>query len=567
MQSKKYLAILINNLKSSINFLINEGSNNMKFTKLFAAGATVLIAGSTLAACGSNSNSSSSSAKKTINWMDSAEIPTMDISKATDVTSFNQLGNVEEGLYRLGKNSKVENALATDTKVSKDGKTWTFTLRDSKWSNGDKLTAKDFVYSWRRTVNPKTASQYAYLFEGIHNATQISAGKAPVNSLGVKAEGDNKLVVTLDKRIPYFKLLMGFPLFFPQNQKVVEANGSKYGTSSKTTAFNGPFVQKGWTGSNLSWKLVKNKNYWDKKNVKLDAINYSVQKTPSTAYNLYQSNKLDATILDSQQTKNLKHQKGYTLRDTAATFYLQFNQKKKIFKNADLRRAISMSINRKALGSALGGANTPATSLTSKGVVNHDGKDWSEVVGDKKNAAYNPTEAKKLYKKALKELGVKNVLFTILSDDTDSGQKTTETLQSQLEENLKGMKVSVANVPFKTRLNRSTSGNFDVVVSGWSADFADPISFVDLFTSKNAQNNGKWSNSQYDKLIADSKTTADTTKRWDDLEKAEKILLSDEGIAPLYYKTEAWLVRPDIKGIVYNGAGLNYNFKNTYVAN
>ena len=539
----------------------------MKFTKLFAAGATVLIAGSTLAACGSNSNSSSSSAKKTINWMDSAEIPTMDISKATDVTSFNQLGNVEEGLYRLGKNSKVENALATDTKVSKDGKTWTFTLRDSKWSNGDKLTAKDFVYSWRRTVNPKTASQYAYLFEGIHNATQISAGKAPVNSLGVKAEGDNKLVVTLDKRIPYFKLLMGFPLFFPQNQKVVEANGSKYGTSSKTTAFNGPFVQKGWTGSNLSWKLVKNKNYWDKKNVKLDAINYSVQKTPSTAYNLYQSNKLDATILDSQQTKNLKHQKGYTLRDTAATFYLQFNQKKKIFQNADLRRAISMSINRKALGSALGGANTPATSLTSKGVVNHDGKDWSEVVGDKKNAAYNPTEAKKLYKKALKELGVKNVSFTILSDDTDSGQKTTETLQSQLEENLKGMKVSVANVPFKTRLNRSTNGNFDIVVSGWSADFADPISFVDLFTSKNAQNNGKWSNSQYDKLIADSKTTADTTKRWDDLEKAEKILLSDEGIAPLYYKTEAWLVRPDIKGIVYNGAGLNYNFKNTYVAN
>lgn len=541
----------------------------MKFTKLFAAGATVLIAGATLAACGSNSNSSSSgnsSAKKSINWMDSAEIPTMDISKATDVTSFNQLGNVEEGLYRLGKNSKVENALATSTKVSKDGKTWTFTLRPSKWSNGDKLTAKDFVYSWRRTVNPKTASQYAYLFEGIHNATQISAGKAPVNSLGIKAVGDNKLVVTLDKRIPYFKLLMGFPLFFPQNQKVVEANGSKYGTSSKTTAFNGPFVQKGWTGSNLSWKLVKNKNYWDKKNVKLNTINYSVQKTPSTAYNLYQSNKLDATVLDAQQTKNLKHNAGYTLRDTAATFYVQFNQRRKIFKNENLRKAISMSINRKALSNALGGSNTPADSLTSKGVVNHDGKDWASVVGDKESASYNPTEAKKLYKKALKELGVKNVSFSILSDDTDAGQKTTETLQSQLEENLKGMKVSVANVPFKTRLNRSTNGNFDLVVSGWSADFADPISFVDLFTSKNANNNGKWSNAQYDKLIADSKTTSSTTKRWNDLENAEKILLNEEGIAPLYYKTEAWLVRPDIKGIVYNGAGLNYNFKNAYVS-
>ena len=359
---------------------------------------------------------------------------------------------------------------------------------------------------------------------------------------------------------------MGFPLFFPQNQKVVEANGSKYGTSSSTTAFNGPFVQKGWTGSNLSWKLVKNKNYWDKKNVKLNTINYSVQKTPSTAYNLYQSNKLDATVLDAQQTKNLKHNAGYTLRDTAATFYVQFNQRRKIFKNENLRKAISMSINRKALSNALGGSNTPADSLTSKGVVNHDGKDWASVVGDKESASYNPTEAKKLYKKALKELGVKNVSFSILSDDTDAGQKTTETLQSQLEENLKGMKVSVANVPFKTRLNRSTNGNFDLVVSGWSADFADPISFVDLFTSKNANNNGKWSNAQYDKLIADSKTTADTTKRWNDLEKAEKILLNEEGIAPLYYKTEAWLVRPDIKGIVYNGAGLNYNFKEAYVS-
>lgn len=280
---------------------------------------------------------------------------------------------------------------------------------------------------------------------------------------------------------------------------------------------------------------------------------------------MYQSNKLDATVLDAQQTKNLKHNAGYTLRDTAATFYVQFNQRRKIFKNENLRKAISMSINRKALSNALGGSNTPADSLTSKGVVNHDGKDWASVVGDKESASYNPTEAKKLYKKALKELGVKNVSFSILSDDTDAGQKTTETLQSQLEENLKGMKVSVANVPFKTRLNRSTNGNFDLVVSGWSADFADPISFVDLFTSKNANNNGKWSNAQYDKLIADSKTTADTTKRWNDLEKAEKILLNEEGIAPLYYKTEAWLVRPDIKGIVYNGAGLNYNFKNAYV--
>lgn len=489
----------------------------MKFTKLFAAGATVLIAGSTLAACGSNSNSSSSSAKKTINWMDSAEIPTMDISKATAVTSFNQLGNVEEGLYRLGKNSKVENALATDTKVSKDGKTWTFTLRDSKWSNGDKLTAKDFVYSWRRTVNPKTASQYAYLFEGIHNATQISAGKAPVNSLGVKAEGDNKLVVTLDKRIPYFKLLMGFPLFFPQNQKVVEANGSKYGTSSKTTAFNGPFVQKGWTGSNLSWKLVKNKNYWDKKNVKLDAINYSVQKTPSTDYNLYQSGKLDVALLAPQATKQLKNQSGYTIRPASSTQYLQLNEKNKLFQNTDFRRALSLSVNRKALASAVGGANKPVTTFSPNSMTEVNGKDYTELVKTAetdKLMTYNPTLAKSYWKKAQKALGQSKVNFTLLTYDDDDAKKAGEYLQSTIESNLKGVNVRVNSLPKKTALVRGQNGNFDALLMGWQADFTDPISFLDLNTSNASYNWGKWANKEYDKYVAASKTTGNENTRF-----------------------------------------------------
>lgn len=538
----------------------------MKFTKLFAAGATVLASAATLAACGSGNNNSSS-AKKSINWEESAEIPTMDLSKATDNTSFNQLNNVLEGLYRLGKDSKIENGLATKTQVTNGGKTWTFTLRNSKWSDGTLLTAKDFVYSWRRTVDPKTASQYAYLFEGIHNADKISAGKASVNSLGIKAEGKNKLVVNLDKRIPYFKLLMGFPLFFPQQEKAVEKFGSKYGTASKYMAYNGPFEQTGWTGSNLSWKLKKNPNYWDKKAVKLDAVNYSVQKTPSTAYNLYQSNKIDAVALDAQQTKNLKHQNGFTLRPGASTFYLQYNQaKNKDLQNANLRRAISLSINRKALTNALGGANRPASSLTAKGLTKVEGQDFSAKTADTDYTKYDPAEAKKLFSKALKELGTKKVQLSILSDDTDAGQKTTETLQSQIEENLKGIKVSVQNLPFKTRLSRSTSGNFDIVVTGWGADFADPISFDDLFTSKNAQNNGKWSNSQYDKLIAASKTTGNSEERFGDLVKAEKLLLKDQGITPLYYQTTAWMVRPSIKGIVYNAAGANYNFKEAYVS-
>lgn len=541
----------------------------MKFTKAFSVGATVLASAALLAACGGSSSSKSSSSKKTLNWMVASEIPTMDMSKATDATSFNQLSNTMEGLYRLGKGSKLEKGLATSEKVSKDGKTYTYTLRKSKWSDGSELTAKDFVYSWQRTVNPKTASQYSYLFSGIKNADAIVAGKKPVSSLGIKAVGKYKLVVTLERRIAYFDKLMGFAVFFPQSEKAVNKYGSKYGTASKYMLYNGPFKQTGWTGSNLSWKMVKNDNYWDKKNVKLDTITWSVQKTPSTSYNLYQSNKLDYTGLDASQTKQLKNQKGYVTLNQGATFYLQFNvAKNKYLANTNIRKALSLAVNRKGLTSSLGGNSVPANTLTPTQLTDVNGEDYTKRIS-KSAEAYYPTstqksEAVKYLNKGLKELGVSKFSFKVLSDDTDSGKKTTEFLQSNFEDTFGGkVSVSVQNLPFKTRLSRSTAGNFDIVVSGWSADFADPISFLDLFTSTNAENNGKWKNSQYDKLVADSKTTASASKRWDDLTKAEEILLNNVGVAPLYYNTNAALIRPTVKD-VYQNRG-TWNFKDAYI--
>ena len=541
----------------------------MKLSKTFSVGATVLASAALLAACGSNSSKESSSSKKTLNWMDSAEIPTMDLSKATDAASFNQISNTMEGLYRLGKNSKLEKALATSEKVSKDGKTYTYTLRKSKWSDGSELTAKDFVYSWRRTVDPKTASQYSYLFSGIKNADAIVAGKKKPETLGIKAVGKYKLVITLERRIAYFDKLMGFAVFFPQSEKAVTKYGSKYGTASKYMLYNGPFKQTGWTGSNLSWKMVKNPYYWDKKNVKLDTITWSVQKTPSTSYNLYQSNKLDYTGLDASQTKQLKNQKGYVTLNQGATFYLQFNiAKNKYLANTNIRKALSLAVDRKGLTSSLGGNNVPANTLTPTQLTDVNGEDYTKRISKSAESFYpastNKKEAVKYLNRGLKELGVSKFSFKILSDDTDSGKKTTEFLQSTFESTF-GNKVSVSvqNLPFKTRLSRSTAGNFDVVVSGWSADFADPISFLDLFTSTNPENKGKWKNTSYDKLIADSKTTASTSKRWDDLTKAEDILLNNVGVAPLYYYTIAALIRPTVKD-VYQNRG-TWNFKDTYI--
>ena len=534
-----------------------------------AAGVVTLAAG-TLAAC-SNSSNSSSGNKKTLNWMDKTEIEGMDLSKVTDATSFTQLNNTMEGLYRLGKNSKIEPGLATKTSTSKDGKTWTFTLRkNDKWSNGDPVTAKDFVYSWRRTVDPSTGSQYSYLFSGVKNADDIAAGKKKPTALGIKAVGDDKLVVTLDKRIPYFKLLMGFPLFFPQNQKTVEKYGKSYGTSSKTTVYNGPFVQKGWTGSNLSWKLEKNKNYWDKKNVKLDTINYSVQKTPSTDYNLYQSGKLDAALLGPQASKELKNQKGYTLRKTASTIYLEMNQKKKPFSNENFRKAVSLSVNRKELANSVGGAAEPADTLSPENMTEVNGKDYTDLVrGDatKKFNTYNRKEAQAYWKKAQKELGKSSVSLTILTYDDDASKKGGEYLQSAIESALKGVNARVQSIPKKTALDHAGNGDYDVFLMGWTADFSDPISFLDLNTTNNSQNWEKYSDSTYDKLIAESKVTPSETTRWNSLVKAEQRIIDTQGVTPLYHPEEAWMVRPTVKGVIYNGAGAPYNFKNAYVEN
>ncbi len=543
----------------------------MKLAKLAKAGAVVALSAVFLAACGKSSNDSASG-KQVLNWSESAELPTMDLSKATDHVSFDQLNNAMEGLYRLGKNSKIEPGVAEKTTVSDDGMTYTFELRkDAKWSNGDKVTAKDFVYSWQRTVDPKTASQYAFLFDGIENAKAITDGEKTVTELGIKAEGDHKLVVKLEKAVPYFKLLMGFPAFFPQNQKVVEKYGDKYGTNSKAMVYNGPFKLEGWTGSNLKWTLAKNDKYWDKKKVKLDAINYTVNKQSQTAYNLYQSGKVDATALGAEQAKQLKGKTGYLERKEPAVFYLQFNQTKAEFQNKKIRQALAKSVDREQyVKQVLAGASVPAKGFVASGLAERDGKDFATVSEVKSAVDYNEKEAKKLFDEGLKELGRDKLEFQILSDDTDGGKKTTEFLQSAMTETFgtDKVKITVSNVPFKTRLARSDAGDFDVVMTAWGADFADPISFLELMTSDNAQNDGKWKNEEYDRLIDASKNADvnDPAKRWDDMVKAEKILMEDQGVAPIYQRSQPWMVKPSVKNIIYNGAGVNYNFKETYIS-
>ncbi|MCT4397869.1 peptide ABC transporter substrate-binding protein [Pediococcus ethanolidurans] len=529
-----------------------------------------------LAACGNGSSASSSkgnlATKQVVNWTESSELPSIDPSLATDEISFNLLNNTNEGLYRLGKNNKIEPGMATKTTVSKDGKTYKFTLRkNAKWSNGDSVTAQDFVYSWQRINNPKTGSQYAYLYSGVKNADQIQAGKKSVSTLGIKATGKYKLTVKLDKAIPYFKLLMGFPSFFPQDQKVAQKYGSKYATQSKYQVYNGPFTLQGWTGTNNKWSLVKNKKYWDKKHVTLTKINDQVVKDTETGLNQFQGKQVDQTAISGTQVANLKNSKSFFLGREARNAYLEYNYKKiKAFRNLNIRQAMSLAINRKQLVTKVlaDGSTTPKGFVTDGLASNpKTGEDFAkEAYNGGTGVTYNLKEAKKLWAKGLKQEGKKSVTYTLMSDDTDLGKKTTEFLQTQLEK-LPGLKINVENIPYKTRLARSAKGQFQLVVTLWGADFSDPISDLGLFTSTNSFNNGKWGNKEYDKLIdaANNGDANNTEKRWEDMVKAEKLLMSQQANAPLYNGVAPQLINTKVKGYVYNTAGVPWNWKGMYV--
>ncbi len=544
----------------------------------------VTIFGLALAGCsttgGSSSTATSSSSggeakDQTFKVVVQQEMPSADLSLATDTISFSALNNVYEGLYRLDKDNNPEPAGAAEkATVSDDGLTYTIKLReDAKWSNGDAVTAADYVYGWQRTVNPKTASEYAYLFSPVKNADDITAGKTAVDQLGIKAVSDYELEITLTKVTPYFDYLLAFPSFFPQNQKVVEENGSNYAQTSDNAVYNGPFTLTDFDGpgTDTEWSYTKNDTYWDKDNVKLSKIDVSVVKESSTSLNLFQDGEADDVILSGELAQQMANDKSFVSQPEATTTYLEMNQRDadSPFNNENLRKAISYAIDRDALvNSILGDGSIASTGLVPSNLTfsPSDNEDFTKAAGTE--LSYSKKQAKEYWEKAKKELGITSLSFDILSSDTDSSKKITEYLQSAIQEALDGVTVTLSPVPFSVRLDRSNSGDFDVVMGGWGADYADASSFLDLFVSGNSYNRGQWSNSDYDAAIKAASTTdvSDADKRWDDMVDAEKILMDTQGVIPLYQKAEAHLRNTKVKGVVAHGAGAQYDYKWTYIA-
>lgn len=538
------------------------------------------VCGIFLAACGGN-NQTTETDKSATNDVEQIfrvvvqqEMSSADLSIATDTISFSVLNNVYEGLYRLDDDNQPQPAGASAlAEVSEDGLTYTLKLReDAKWSNGDPVTAADYVYGWQRTIDPETAAQYAYLFESVKNGEKITNGEADPSDLGIKAISDYELEVTLETATPYFSYLLAFPSFFPQNQAIVEEYGKDFAMDSDSAVYNGPFVLADFDGpgTDTEWNYVKNDTYWDQENVALDKIEVNVVKESSTALNLFQDGQADDIILSGELAQQMANDEAFVSQKEARTTYVEVNQRGEDspFRNKNLRLALSYAIDREALvdkilgdGSSLVTGIIPANMSFSP----DSNEDFSTVVGT--SVDFDEDKAQEYWEKAQAELGTDSFTFTMVADDTDSSKKIAEYIQGAVQDTLSGIKINVNNVPFSVRLDRSDSGDFDIVLGGWAADYADPSSFLDLFQTGNSYNRGQWSNETFDKLIVEASTTNanDPAKRWDNYIEAAQLLNDEMGVIPLFQKAEGHLRGTNIQGVIAHAAGAQYDYKDVVV--
>lgn len=518
-----------------------------------------------LGACSTNKTTEQQQTKKEINVSTGAELSTVDVSQAMDNIACDAMTQVGEGLFNFDDKGRAVPALAESiVEPTDDGLVYEFKLRKgAKWSNGDPVTAKDFEYSWKRTVDPKTAFPQAYYFSGIKNYQEIESGKSDSNQLGVTALDDHTLKVELNYPMPYFQQLLAVPAFYPMNQTFVESKGKDYGTNSENTLYNGPFVLEGWDGTNEEWAYVKNKNYWDQKNVAIDRVNVHVVKEVATGKNLFDDGQLDKVQLSGEFVAQEKNNEALYLRKIPGTYYAQLNTTKEFLKDKEVRQMLSLVIDSESLATkVMKDGSEKSLGFVPTGFIDTvSNKDFAKELGDLN--PYNTKKAKELWTKVKKATGKNLVELELVCSDTDNSKKMGEYIQGAIESNLDGIKVNVTPVPFANRLERSRKGEFDLVIGGWTPVYADPIDFLTLLQSNNSNNFGQWKNEAFDQAIMDANVTYGNRpeERWETLKQAELMVAEEMPLIPLYQITEAYLINPDVKGLKMGPIGSPY-YKN-----
>lgn len=497
------------------------------------------------------------------------EVASMDPQIATDGTSFEVIADTTDGLYELDADGNPVPALAESVDKSDDGLTLTYHLKDAKWSNGTPVTAKDFEFAWKRAVNPETASEYAFIvgIAGIKNADAVASGEKPLDELGVTAVDDKTLKVELDVPVPFFESLMAFPTFYPVNEEFYTQCGDQYASTPDTLLSNGPFKITDYEPAATTINLVKNPDYWDADKVKLDGIKYQVIKDSQQAMLAYQNGDLDLVTLSGEQVEQFQADPEFKNIMAGYLWYLSPNTKVAGLENLNLRKALSLSFDKEAIcNNILKDGSIPAYfAVPTLLATGPDGKDYRETAGSNYFKT-DKAEALKYWEEAKKELGVDSLTYTMIVEDTESAINVAQFLQSEIQTTLPGITINLEQMPKKNRVERLQDGDFELGLTRWGPDYADPMTYLDMWVTDNPNNYGFWSNEEYDSIIESCKKgelALDPENRWKALTDAEKIVCDDAVIFPVYQKGNAVMQKAGVDGVEFHSIAINRYFKNT----
>lgn len=519
---------------------------------------------------GGSTDTPTDAAKTSLVIATDTDLSTMDFHVATDGTSFEAITLGFAGLVELDANNQPKADLASSWEVSDDGTEYTFHLADSSWSNGTPITANDFVYGWRRLVSPEVASEYSFIIDVVKvaNTSEILAGEKPVEELGVEAVDDKTLKVTLSQPVDFFLGLLAFPPFFALNEEFVTSQGDQYAVSPENMIYSGPYVMSEWTPGS-GYKFVKNDQYYQKDSIDMADVSFRFVQDTQTAILEYQSGNIDLVKLSGEMVDAYKSEEGFNKILQGYLWYLSLNFTNESIQNDNLRQAFLYAIDRDTIATNVlkdGSVAAEGIIPRSLAVGSSTGNDFRDDAGA--IVSYDPAKAAEYYEAAKAELGG-DVSLELLYEDSEASKAVAEYIQNNLETNLPGITITLNSKPKKTRLDMMNNGEYQIALTRWGPDYADPQTYLDLFTSEASNNDGKYSSSEYDGLVYDGVSgvaATDSAARWNLFVEAEKVLVAqDAAVIPVYQVGGAYMINPAVSGFEFHSAGVN-NFRHVKTA-
>ncbi len=529
--------------------------------KIIALFLSLAMAVTLFTGCGNSTGSSAKAISATIG----SEPKTLDPSLNNALDGGTYINCAFEGLTTYDKESKIVPGVAEKWDVSADGTVYTFHLRkDAKWSDGKDLTAQDFVYSWQRTIDPATAADYAYYLYFVKNGEAINGGNAAIDTLGVKAIDEKTLEVTLEAAIPFFTEITAFPTLVPLREDIVSANPDKWSLDAKTYIGNGPYVLASWEhDSKITFE--KNANYWGKDSIVADKLEWRLMSDENAILGAFKNGQVSlARAIPTEEYTAEKEAGTLQIFPQLGTYYLDLLNNKAPFDNAKVRRAVSLAIDRNYIVEKVTkGGQTPASAYVPYGIGDVSlSPDFRTTGGDfysvkPEDFEKNVAEAKKLLAEAGYPDGKGFPKVTFGINTGGNHQPIAEAIQQMLKTNL-GIDCEIQAQEWNVFQQSRKDGVFNINRNGWIGDYMDPSTFLDMFTSNNGQNNSKYNNPAYDDAIKAARIETDATKRMQLFHDAEKLLMDDMGIVPIYFYTDPIEISKDLQNYVVTPLGFIY---------